>query len=75
MGDEVKFASGLKLHVAAPTSGIIRLFRNGMMVQEVKGDTLDFAVAESRTYRAEVGLELDSAWRPWVYANPIRVSS
>lgn len=43
MGDEIKFASGLKLHIAAPTSGMIRLFRNGVVVQEGKGDTMGFA--------------------------------
>jgi hypothetical protein len=74
MGDEVKFASGLKLHIAAPTSGMIRLFRNGTMVQEGKSDTLDFAVVEPGTYRAEIWLELDGEWRPWIYANPIRIT-
>lgn len=73
MGDEIKFASGMKLHIAAPTNGMIRLFRNGTMVQEGKSDTLDFAVAEPGTYRAEVWLELDGEWRPWIYANPIRI--
>jgi hypothetical protein len=73
MGDEVKFVAGMKLSIAAPTSGLIRLFRNGVVVQEVKGDTLDFAVAETGTYRAEIWLELDGEWRPWIYANPIRL--
>jgi hypothetical protein len=73
MGDEVKFATRLKLQMAAPTSGLIRLFRNGAVVQEAKHDTLDFVVTEPGTYRAEVWLEVDSEWRPWIYANPIRI--
>jgi len=73
MGDELKFGTGMKLQIAAPTSGRIRLFRNGAMVQETKGNTLDFAVTEPGTYRAEVWLELDGEWRPWIYANPIRI--
>jgi hypothetical protein len=73
MGDAVKFATGLKLQMAAPTGGLIRLFRNGAVVQEAKHDTLDFVVTEPGTYRAEVWLEVDSEWRPWIYANPIRI--
>ena len=73
MGDEVKFTTGLQLQIAAPTRGWIRLFRNGVVVQEVKSDGLDFAVTESGAYRAEVWLEVDSEWRPWIYANPIRI--
>ena len=73
MGDEVKFNSGMKLKVFAPASGMIRLFRNGTMVQEGKGDSMDFAVAEPGTYRAEVWLELDGEWRLWINANQIRI--
>jgi hypothetical protein len=73
MGDEVKWSLGIKLHIAAPTSGWIRLFRNGAVVQEMKNDSMEFAVAEPGTYRAEVWLEVDSEWRPWIYANPIRI--
>ncbi len=40
-------------------SGAIRLFHNGAVVQEVKIDAMDFAVAELGTYRAEVWLELE----------------
>ncbi len=73
MGDEVKFTSGMKLQIAAPTSGLIRLFRNGVVVQESKSNAMDFVIAEPGAYRAEVWLELDGEWRPWIYANPIRV--
>ncbi len=73
MGDEVKFVAGMKLNVAAPTSGWIRLFRNGVVAQEINSDAMDFVVTEPGTYRAEVWLEVDGEWRPWIYANPIRV--
>ncbi len=73
MGDEVKFGSGMKLQVAAPTSGMIRLFRNGVVAQEAKSDAMEFSVAELGMYRAEVWLELEGEWRPWIYANPIRI--
>jgi hypothetical protein len=73
VGDEVKFAPGLKLRLAAPVAGFIKLFRNGRVVQEAQSDRLDFEVKDSGVYRAEVWLELDGEMRPWIYSNPIRV--
>ena len=73
MGDEVMLIADLSLQIAAPAKGKIKLFRNGKIMQELVSDTLDFLVKEAGTYRAEVWLELDGEWRPWVYANPIRV--
>lgn len=73
MGDEVKLETGLKLRLAAPVAGTIKLFRNGQVVQEVNADKLDFAVSETGIYRAEIWLTLDGEQRPWIYANPIRV--
>ena len=73
MGDEVKLTAGLQLQIAAPTSGKITLFRNGKIVQEIVSDKLDFVVKDAGIYRAEVWLELDGEWRPWIYANNIRV--
>jgi hypothetical protein len=73
MGDEVAFAKGLKLRLAAPAAGTIKLFRNGNLVQEAMADKLDFAVNEPGVYRAEVWLKLDGEERPWIYANPIRL--
>ena len=73
MGDEVKLGKRLKLRLAAPVAGTIKLFRNGQIVQEVQADKLDFAVSETGIYRAEVWLTLDGEQRPWIYSNPIRV--
>ncbi len=74
MGDEVKMISDLRLGIAAPAKGKIKLFRNGKIVQEIVSDNLDFAVKEPGIYRAEVWLEIDGEWRPWIYANPIRIT-
>jgi hypothetical protein len=72
MGDEVKWAKGLRLRVAAPVAGHIKLIRDGTVIQESHSDTLDFDVGEAGVYRAEIWLELDGELRPWIYANPIR---
>ncbi|MGH9835270.1 MAG: histidinol phosphatase [Blastocatellia bacterium] len=73
VGDEMKFAPGLKLRLAAPVAGFIKLFRNGRVIQEAQADRLDFEVKDSGVYRAEVWLELDGEMRPWIYSNPIRI--
>lgn len=73
IGDEVKLEKGLKLRLAAPASGTIKLFRDGKVVQEASADKLDFAMKEAGIYRAEVWLTLDGEQRPWIYSNPIRI--
>jgi hypothetical protein len=73
MGDDVKLETGLKLRLAAPVAGTIKLFRNGQVVQESQSDKLDFPVTEAGIYRAEIWLTLDGEQRPWIYSNPIRV--
>ncbi|HZS06993.1 MAG TPA: histidinol phosphatase [Blastocatellia bacterium] len=72
MGDEIRFTGRLRLRVAAPAAGVIRLFRNGENVREVEDDTLEWEVTSPGTYRAEVWLKLDGEMRPWIYANQIR---
>ncbi len=73
MGDEIKFAQGLQLRVAAPVAATIKLFRNGKLVQTAEAQDFSYALPEPGTYRAEVWLSLDGELRPWIYANPIRV--
>lgn len=73
MGDEVKLEPGLKLRLAGPATGIIKLFRDGKVIQEVSADKLDVAISEAGIYRAEIWLTLDGEQRPWIYSNPIRV--
>jgi hypothetical protein len=70
----VKIEKGLKLRLAVPLTATIKLFRNGQVVQEAQSNKLDYAVTEAGVYRAEVWLTLDGEQRPWIYANPIRVT-
>jgi len=74
MGDEVKIANGMKLRLEAPAAGLIKLFRNGRPIHQAESDKLSFAIDGPGVYRAEVWLELDGEMRPWIYANPIRVT-
>jgi hypothetical protein len=72
MGDAVTFARGLRLCLAAPVTGLIKLFHNGTKIKELKADQLDYSITEPGLYRAEVWLEVDGELRPWIYANPIK---
>ncbi len=74
MGDEVKLEKGLKLRLAAPVAGTIKLFRDGKVIQEMISDKLNFALSEAGVYRAEIWLTVDGELRPWIYANPMRVA-
>lgn len=73
MGDEIAFAADLELRVVTTVKGIIRLFRNGELVQEAVGDSLNQPVDRPGVYRVEVWLEVAGEQRPWIYANPIRI--
>jgi hypothetical protein len=75
MGDEVKLEKGLKVRLAAPIAGSIKLIRNGKLIQEATANTLEYTVNEAGVYRAEIWLKVDGEERPWIYANPIRVSA
>ena len=73
MGSTLKQAGGLRLRLAAPAAGTIRLFRNGVAIREAQSDRMDLEIGEPGAYRAEVWLMLDGELRPWIYSNPIRI--
>jgi hypothetical protein len=75
MGDETGFSPGLTLRVAAPAPGIIRIFRDGQIVKEERAESLDYEASSPGVYRAEVWLAVGGEERPWIYANPIRLSA
>lgn len=74
MGDETKYAAGLKLSAKLPLPACVRLIRNGQEIAKAEGKAdVDFDVREAGVYRLEAWLKLDGEWRPWVFANPIYV--
>jgi len=74
MGDEVKYADGLKLSAQLPLACQTRLLRNGVQVAETAGrDRVEFPVKEPGVYRLEAWLTVDGEPRPWIFANPIYV--
>lgn len=74
MGDELKYADGLKLTAQFPLACQTRLLRNGVPVTETSGkDRAEFPVKEPGVYRLEAWLTVDEEMRPWIFANPIYV--
>jgi hypothetical protein len=73
MGAEVPISDGLRLRVATPVAGTIKLLRNGQTIREATGRTLDETIAEPGNYRVEVWLAIAGENRPWILSNPIYV--
>jgi hypothetical protein len=74
MGDELKFADGLKLRAQFPVACRARLLRDGDQIADASGrDFMEFTVKEPGVYRLEAWLTLDDEPRPWIFSNPIYV--
>jgi hypothetical protein len=73
MGETVPFAPGTVLTVKTPQTGWIRLYRNGLVVDERPSDRLDYRVGEKGVYRVEVFLQIGMDRYPWIFSNPIYV--
>jgi hypothetical protein len=73
IGDEVPADGELRLRAAAPLAGKIKLIRNGEVISENEGSTLETTVSEPGVYRAEVWLTLAGEPRPWILTSPIYV--
>ena len=75
MGDAFPLAHSAELTIRVPHQARIRLIRNGALFRETTGTTLAVAIIESGVYRAEVHLKFLGRRRPWIFSNPIYVTS
>jgi hypothetical protein len=73
MGSRPKFEPGLRVRARAPLPGRWKLLRDGKVVAEETGRTLDAPVAEPGNYRAEVWLRVGGEEMLWVLSNPFYV--
>lgn len=73
MGDEVKFAPGLKLEARFPQTCAIRLLNSGKVIAETTGSNFEHAIPAPGVYRIEASLDVGGESRPWIYSNPIYV--
>ncbi|MBI4639294.1 MAG: hypothetical protein HY731_01290 [Candidatus Tectomicrobia bacterium] len=73
MGDEVLLSEGTEIVISTPVDGIIKLLKDGSVIQERKGTELLYEVREAGVYRTEVYLDIHGKEKPWILSNPIYV--
>jgi hypothetical protein len=73
IGSQLPFAAGLRLRAEAPLMGRFKLIRDGAVVLDQRGPSIDFAVDKPGVYRVEVWLNVAGEDRPWILTNPIYV--
>jgi hypothetical protein len=73
IGGEAPAGAPVRLQAAAPLAGTIKLLRNGKVIEQVDGATLDKTVEEPGVYRVEVWLNMAGEPRPWILTNPIYI--
>ncbi len=72
-GSQIPLAPKLRLRAEAPLAGAIKLVRDGQVVLEQSGDSIDVPVDQPGIYRLEVWLSLAGEERPWILSNPVYV--
>jgi hypothetical protein len=73
MGSQVGWQKGMKLQAQAPHAVHWKVFRNGEVDYETRGDRLSWDVARPGNYRLEAWLELAGKEQIWILANPLYV--
>lgn len=71
MGSQLTWSEGIKLQGQAPLPAHWRVIRNGKVVQEHDGRTIEFAPTEPGNYRAECWLDIAGERMIWILSNPI----
>ena len=75
MGGATGFAKGLKLTGRSPLAGQWRIIRNGELVSEADGSTVEYVIPSPGIYRAEQWLNVAGEDRTWILSNPIYVTN
>jgi hypothetical protein len=71
IGEEDNFQPG-QIVVELPSTGEIRLIRDGKLIERWRGRDAVYSVREKGVYRIEVYRHLFFfGWRPWIFSNPI----
>jgi len=75
MGDATRMFGKTRLVAGSPVPAKLRLLYNGAVVQETTGTNLTFEGKEMGNYRIEASLTVGGEDRPWIYSNPVTLSS
>ena len=74
MGSQVTLSPTLALKAVSPLPVHWRLIRNGEVVLETDGSTLNSAVTDAGVYRCEAWLDVAGVRMIWILSNPIYVA-
>jgi hypothetical protein len=73
MGSRLMLEKDLSVHARAPLPARWRLLRNGNVIAEARGRTLDVPIKEAGNYRVEAWLNIAGEEMIWILSNPIYV--
>ena len=71
IGDTVPLIPGTRLQSFLPVPARIRLLRDGNIISQSEGRTLDYAVKELGSYRLQASLTIDGEEHTWISSNAI----
>ena len=75
MGDDTRMFGKTRLIAVTPLPARLKLIHGSEVVQETSGTNLTFEAKEAGSYRLEVSLTVGGEDRPWIYSNPVSLSS
>ena len=71
IGDRIPLQNNTRLEARLPVRGKLKLFRDGALVNEAEGMTMQFKVPGGGAYHLEVDLDTAGQVRPWIRTQPI----
>lgn len=75
LGDRFVLERRAALRVSVPHRARLRLIRNGVTLAETVDRALDTEIDRPGVYRIEAALEVHGRCRPWIYGNPVYITS
>lgn len=73
MGDSISLADKAQIYISLPTSALVRIIRNGILLVEETSKDVILPIEEGGVYRVEAYLKAYGKYRPWIFSNPIFV--
>ena len=73
MGEATLLSAAMRLRARSPVPCRFSILRDGRMVYQATGRTVEWTPPGPGKYRVEAELLIRHEWVPWVYANPIEL--
>lgn len=75
MGERLPLGPDVHLRAASPVPCRFTVVHDGTVAHQAEGRELDWPVTQPGKYRIEAEVDIQDAWIPWVYTNPIEILS